>query len=390
MSWQRGNRVSPRYLKVEDASYDQAARELIAIVRRHRDHRRTELDHALDDYIGIGTDYRILRGLIKLLTDRCEFGTVAPIDPSELRSRLFLLAREQHPVNGSKREQLIAVLAEQLTCSMEVLSESLYADLNENQKLIEFAEPAARDLLDEYNLAQAQALLYRCVELTLWVEPQPPAAYRQLFDAIKYFRLIHTIRGRAATGYEVRLSGPVSIFHRSQKYGIRMSVFLPALLECGGWRMRAEIVVKKNNRAFFELDSNQQQLRPIQSGTDVEEIALINKLLLRWPELGSQWRLERSNAVIDLGEAAFVPDLVAQREGAREIYIEFLGFWTPRYLEDRLKEFAHDGMRDFLLAVSEELRGSREASSTLPPNVLVYKTSLDPRTLLLAIERLSE
>src|SRR5262245_6846542 len=125
MSWQRGNRISPRYLKVDDASYDQAARELIAIVRRHRGRRRAELDRALDDYIGIGTDYRILRGLIKLLTDRCVFETVAPIDPAELRRRLFQLARHQHPVNESKREHLIADLAGQLSCSVETLRESL-------------------------------------------------------------------------------------------------------------------------------------------------------------------------------------------------------------------------------------------------------------------------
>jgi hypothetical protein len=30
------------------------------------------LQQALDEYIGVGTDYKILRGLIKLLLDRCE------------------------------------------------------------------------------------------------------------------------------------------------------------------------------------------------------------------------------------------------------------------------------------------------------------------------------
>ncbi|MGH9847407.1 MAG: DUF790 family protein [Blastocatellia bacterium] len=389
ISWQRGNRITPRYLETGDASYLRAAEELIAVVRRHRDHRRVVLDRALDDYIGIGTDYRILRGLIKLLTDRCKFETAAPVEPSELRDRLFRMARERHPVDEARREQLVAAAAEQSNCTPETIIESLYADLAGNQKLVEFLEPDAHELLDEYNLAQAQALLYRCVEMTLWIEPQPPAGYRQLFEAIKYYRLIHTIRGRARLGYEVKLSGPVSIFHRSQKYGIRMAVFLPALLECSGWKMRAEIEGKNDRRGFYELDSRQQQLRPLPSAEHVEENSIVEKLLAKWPELGGTWSLERSHEVIDLGEGAFAPDLVAQAADGRRIYIELMGFWTPRYLNDRLAEFERGGMREFLLAVSEELRGSREAPATLPPNVIVYKSGLDARSLLAGLDLVS-
>src|SRR5262249_34248109 len=154
------------------------------------------------------------------------------------------------------------------------------------------------------------------------------------------------------------------------------------------WRMRAEIAVKNNNRAFFELDSKQEKLRVAGSSDEIEEPILVEKLLLKWPELPSEWMLQRSCEIIDLGEAAFVPDLVARNMNGHEIHIELIGFWTPRYLEDRLKEFAHDRMENYLLVVSEELRGSRESPLNLPPNVLTYKMSLDARTLLAALERL--
>ena len=41
-----------------------------------------------------------------------------------------------------------------------------------------------------------------------------------------------------------------------------------------------------------------------------------------------------------------------------------------------------------VLLVSEELRGSREAPATLPPNVISYKTSPDVRAVLAVIETL--
>jgi uncharacterized protein len=388
ISWQRGNRIVPRALDVNDADYLRAADELIAIVRAHQGARRVQLEQALEDYIGLGTDYRILRGLIKLLMDRCRFAIASPVEPFELRQKLFLHARTQHPINEANREEVLTAVAQELNCPTQVITTSLFADLPDNQALLEFDELSADELLATYNLAQAQALLYRCVEMTVWVEPQDAAGYRQLFDAIKYYRLIHEIKGRAAIGYEIHLSGPVSLFHRSQKYGVQMAVFLPALLECRAWRMRAEIEAKNNKRVFFELNSDQQQLRASDESFAPMNNELLEKLLTRWPDLGSAWTLERCQEVIDLGEGAFIPDLVA-RKNEQKIYCELLGFWTPRFLKQRLDDFAYNRMTNFLLAISEELRGSREAPATLPPNVLTYKTTLNARDLLAAIERLS-
>ena len=90
--------------------------------------------------------------------------------------------------------------------------------------------------------------------MRLWVEPQAPEGFRELFGAIKAYRLIHTVKGNSREGYEVRLDGPVSIFHRSQKYGIQMAVFLPALLLCKGWRMRAEIQAQRRPRRLLRAD----------------------------------------------------------------------------------------------------------------------------------------
>ncbi|HMZ20713.1 MAG TPA: DUF790 family protein, partial [Blastocatellia bacterium] len=90
--------------------------------------------------------------------------------------------------------------------------------------------------------------------------------------------------------------------------------------------------------------------------------------------------------VVDLGGTAFVPDAVLEDSTGRKVYVEVFGFWTPRYLKDRLEEFARAGFTNFVLLVSEELRGSREAPAALPPNVVGYKTSPDARAVLAAVE----
>jgi predicted nuclease of restriction endonuclease-like RecB superfamily len=390
-SWQRGGRTGPRYIETEDEAYLQEAADLIGLFKEHRGHARAELDRALEEYVGVGTDYRVLRGLIKLLMDRCVFETACGAEPAEIRRLLFLNARQHHPVTGDEaaRAEVVAEVARELGCAPEVVTDGLYADLPENQKLIDFEAPHARELLDRYNVAQAQALLYRCVEMHLMVEPQDPAGYRELFGAIKAYRLIHTIRGNAATGYEVRLDGPVSMFHRSQKYGVQMAVFLPALLTCRGWRMRAEITSKLKGRAFFELNSNQTQLRSHYLSVPPYENPVLEKLETAWARFDTSWSLEPGVEVVDLGESAFIPDFILRHPEGWHVYLEVLGFWTPQHLKERLKEFEHGRIRNFILAAWDELRGSREPpAAKLPANVIVFKRGLDPAAVELALDQL--
>ncbi|HEY0078444.1 MAG TPA: DUF790 family protein [Pyrinomonadaceae bacterium] len=391
-SWLRGGRTGPRLIDPEDPDYLRDASSLIALFDEHEGRPRSALDLALTDYVGTGTDYKIQRGLIKLLTDRCTFETSAAKDPVEIRRALFLRARAAHPLIGdeARRAEVVAEAARELECPPEALLESLYADLPENQKLVEFERTTPRELLDLYNVAQAQALLYRCVQMQLWIEPQSPEGYRELFGAIKAYRLIHTIRGSVSEGYEIRLDGPVSMFHRSQKYGVQMAVFLPALLLCAGWRMRAEIAQKPGTAsAYFELHSGQKQLRSHYLSAMPYENPTHEKLAESWTKFDTPWRLEPSAEVIDLGESAFIPDFVLGHPDGFKVYLEILGFWTPKHLHERLKEFEHAGIKNFLVAAWEELRGSRDPLARIPPQTIIYKSKLDPASVEVAANALA-
>jgi hypothetical protein len=395
MNYRRGSRITPRYLEAGNPRHLQTAGDLTLIVEQHRGRRRADLERALDEYIGVGTDYKILRGLIKLLTDRCEFNTAAAKDPAEIRRALFTkaaahLKAERTIADDQSRRRLIDEVATELELSPEGVTAGLYADLSGNQRLIAFEEMSAEDLLDRYNLAQAQALLYRCSEMRLRIEPQEPGVIRRLFAEIKAFRLIHAIRGGPGSGYDVQLSGPVSIFHRSQRYGIQMAVFMPALLLYPGWRMRAEIGTKAGP-AFFELDSDQTALRSHYVTDELQsQNPQISKLLEDFGKIDGEWIAQPSQEVIDLGETAFVPDLVFVREGDEPVYLELLGYWTPRSLNERLKEFDRAGFDNYAIAASEEMRCSRDAPSRLPPNVIIYKKSLNARELQSRLGRLTE
>jgi uncharacterized protein len=390
-SWLRGGRTGPRYIETDDPDYLRDAAELIRLFAEHEGRARQELDRALEEYVGLGTDYKILRGLIKLLMDASRFETASPVDPIEIRRAVFLKARPHHPLidDETARAQIATEAALELECAPDDLLRNLYADLPSNQRLIEFEHLNESELLDLYNLAQAQALLYRCVQMRLSVEPQGTENYRELFAAIKAYRLIHTIKGSPSNGYEVRLDGPVSMFHRSQKYGVQMAVFLPALLLCKGWSMRAEIAQKPGSpSAFFEMNSLQTRVRSHYEGSMPRETSAQEKLSESWTRFESEWTLEASTEVIDLGESAFIPDFVLTNADGRRVFLEILGFWTPRHLQERLKEFEHARLENFIIAASDELRGSREALTRVPPHTIIFKSKLDPIAVELALNGL--
>jgi predicted nuclease of restriction endonuclease-like RecB superfamily len=71
-----------------------------------------------------------------------------------------------------------------------------------------------------------------------------------------------------------------------------------------------------------------------------------------------------------------------------KIYFDVLGFWTPKSLQKRLEEFASANFTKFIIAASNELRGSREEFLRESANVILYKTKIEPLLLTEMAEKL--
>ena len=390
VSQRRGDKIFPRLLRTDDANYLRDARILIEIFEDFDGKTRGELERELEEYVGTATDYRILRGFVKLLIDRSKFATASVAAPEEIRRKVFLEAGKFQPVlPGSKEKtEILQTVAEEFQTDAETVISNLYADLSAQQKLISFETISPPDLLDRYNLAQAQALLYKCVEMKILVAPSDAANYRAIFGWIKHFGLIHTVAGNAVNGYEITLTGAASLFNRSQKYGIRMAVFLPALLLCKNWKMSAEVAQKDGGNLFYELADNQTELNSCYFDEPEYENSDIEKLKKNWEKSAANWDLRENREVVDLGRTAFIPDFVLVAENAQKIYLDVLGFWTPKSLKKRLEEFQAANFQKFIFAASSELRGSHEEPLWTSENVVFYKTKIEPNSLIETAENL--
>lgn len=392
----RGPYIQPRYIDVTDPKYIDLAQTLIRIFSDHEGQTRKALKDALDRYAGDRTDYRIQRGLAKLLfDDHCEFRIVSPAPPEELRYATFAAGREHHPVVREPnliypvtRDHVLEQVALAYDATPDQIAEGLYADLADSHRLSTFEAPTPNHLLNRYNVALAQAMLYRCEYLSLSVYRNLPVRYKQLFKFIKFYRLIHTINGDPDAGYEVRLDGPVSMFRHSQKYGLQMAVFLPALLLCTRWKMRADIVRPDGRRQEFVLDDQSGLVSHYRDQT-VYDSLLEETFAERFENAKTEWVMERETEIINLKETVMIPDFMFRHPDGRTALLEIVGFWRPEYLRRKLEKLRAAQRKDLIVAVSRDLNVSEDDFTDVPGGVFFFKNRIQPKDVLEQLERVA-
>lgn len=389
-----GPYISPRYIDAEDEKYIDLAQGLIDIFVRCEGLSRKELKQALDAHEGDRTDYRVQRGLNKLLfDDHCEFHIEGPIAAEELRREVFSTAREHHPVVREpsmiypiQREHVLEEVATKYQLSSEEIARGLYADLPENHLLSTFTAPDAHALLNRYNVALAQAMLYRCELLKLSVQRNLPVRYKQLFKFIKFYRLIHTIEGDIDAGYEISLDGPVSLFRHSQKYGLQMAVFLPALLLCTRWSMQADILRKDGRRQQFVLDDNSPLVSHYRDQKLYDSL-LEETFAKRFEKTKTEWQMERESELVNLKETVMIPDFAFRHPDGRVALFEIMGYWRPEYLRRKLEKLRQAQRRDLIIAVSSNLNVSEDDFKDVPGEVFFFKERIQPKDVIACLER---
>jgi uncharacterized protein len=391
----RGPYIEPRYIDAANPQYITLAQTLIDIFADHEGKKRGELKYALDRHEGDRTDYRVQRGLAKLIfDDHCEFHIASPVPPEELRQAIFTLSRENHPVVREPdviypvmREHVLEQVALEHAISLEEVDDGMYADLPENHILSTFDAPAPRQLLDRYNLALAQAMLYRCDTMRLSVHRNLPVRYKQLFKFIKFFRLIHTIEGDIDAGYEIQLDGPMSMFRQTQKYGLQMSVFLPALLLCTRWKMSAQIVRKDGRKQEFVLDDQCGLVSHYKDQTLYDSL-LEETFAKRFEKAKTEWEMERETEIVNLKETVMIPDFAFRHPDGRTALLEIMGYWRPEYLRRKLEKLRKAKRKDLIVAVSGNLNVDEEDFVEVPGGVFFFKERIQPKDVVAELEKI--
>jgi predicted nuclease of restriction endonuclease-like RecB superfamily len=387
------DRIVPCYLDPADEMWLEVAQRLLDLFRAAQGRTRGELEEEKSEVFGDDPSHLVHQGLAKLLEDRCEFEVVSGHPPDELRAAVFRAAaalrqgkrvegggwrveREEAPPPSTlhpppfDRDAVLRQVADELKLGPEAVEQGLFADLKSEERLIAFEDISPERLLQRYNVALAQAILLRCVRMHVTIRNESPARYRQLLRRIKFHRLVCEMERLGENSHRLHLDGPMSLFSATQKYGLQLAIFLPAVLLCRDFEVRAELRwgSERKPKVFLLSQADGLVSHYPDTGTYVPpELAMFVELFRKRID---DWDIMEETEVFPLGEGFWVPDFrLIHKESGLVVLLEVLGFWRRSSAEAHLARLREHVREPFLLAVSDQLHIEEGDLEGLPAGI---------------------
>jgi predicted nuclease of restriction endonuclease-like RecB superfamily len=354
-----------------------AAEEMLSIFRTGTSRMRGELEAAVEEAFGDSPEQLVHRGLAKLLEDRCDFEVTSSLPPLQIREVVFRVAARRRLAAGDlltnpvfDREGALLEAAAELQLQPDQIESGLFADLKSEQRLTSFDDTTPIRLLERYNVALAQAVLLRSTGVEVRIRGEPPAKYRQLLRLAKFHRLVCSVQRGKRDEYRLELDGPLSLFEATQKYGLQLALFLPALLRCRDFDLKAMLRWgPKRLPRVFELTAAEGLVShdPDRGVYTPPELAMFVTLFRgKIPD----WELFEETELLPLGDGWWTPDFrLVQKSSGREVYLDVLGFWRRSHAEKHLEQLRKHARGRFVLAVSDQLRVDDTELEALPAQV---------------------
>ncbi|EYB66490.1 hypothetical protein DEIPH_ctg103orf0011 [Deinococcus phoenicis] len=392
--------VAPRRLKAHTNNL-RLAESVIQLFEANLGKRRADLEEDLKALEAGRADFKVIRGMAHLLANgAATFEAGGDVEPGAVRAKVFELA-QAHPPSRHRRadvlEQAAAALSGERRLSAEDLGDLLYADLPDQQRLTAFDPPDPPELLERFNLAQAQGMLYRAYSLVITARRNEPARYKQLLKYTKLFGLMVTVEGDADYGFTLTMDGPTSLFGGTTRYGLAMAKFLPALLHVTKWDLTATLKPRKDlawvdpgdDEWRFELTSEDGYVSHYKPPEE-HDSALESGFSDRFGKLGSPWTLEREVDLVPVPGGVIVPDFRLVHPSGRSVLVEIVGYWRPEYLRKKFELLRKSGRGDVIVCVSERLNLERAGvdPSDFGERLVWFKGVLPPKDVLAVAERM--
>ncbi len=195
-----------------------------------------------------------------------------------------------------------------LRLTAEQVERGLFADLKSEQKLIRFQDITPERLLQHYNVALAQAVLLKAMRVHVTINNEPPQRYRQLLRQLKFHRLLCEMERAGPDSHVLHLDGPLSLFSATQKYGLQLALFLPTVLLCKNFEVKAELRwgPQKKPKTFVLTHKDRLVSHAADSGMWVPPE--LQMFVDSFRKRIADWELSRRRRSIPLGSGFWVPD----------------------------------------------------------------------------------
>jgi len=404
--YERWKILPDRLKQVTHSQYLDYARQMLEIYRQGIGKTRLELHRQIRKVFQKEPDCpsRRIDAFCKLLDDVSLYDKDIKSKAANLRKKVFRLSAPFHPlVKKSDRffeqdeAEIKEKIARELGKEWKDIQRDIFADVTEYHRLREFSGyPGPREILSRYNIAQIQVALYRAAEMTVWIRED----LKTLIRYAKLARLMHTIIHTPDGRYQIKFDGPASVLRNTRRYGVSMAKFFPALAACRGWEMNARITTSRKG-FYLQLNlSHRDRLTAHFPPLEEFDSSIEENFAAKWyggdgksTEKREGWTLLREGEILHKGQKVFFPDFVLKHDDGRKVYLEIIGFWTPKYLKNKMETLSLFQDHNLLIAIAENLqdRKGMDKAKEVPQlfnNAIIFKTSLHIKDVLNRLDRI--
>lgn len=221
---------------------------LVAVFKDHREKKRGLLNEVVSDCEHLGYDFRMVRGIASVLESRSVFQSRSSIPPLEARRQVFTEAAAVVVASKDERHSVLEAVAERNGLSVESLEDSIYADMEDEQYLVDFREPSSEELMRYYNYANMIALLAYSLRLEI--------TYRGSDEYLE--NLLKRIKTAEVSGaHRKKVVIDLKSTRRLSQRAARIDEILSRVIALPEWRLKANIKYPQRYKTVctFKIDS---------------------------------------------------------------------------------------------------------------------------------------
>ncbi|MGC8644658.1 MAG: DUF790 family protein [Thermoplasmata archaeon] len=252
MAVRRSNKgiLRPVFLGEENSDY---CSSVITLFSRSIGKTRGEIEDELKNLELKVQNPKILKGLALVMFRLSKFVRASQLDSERVRKTVFSIARNP-AVSPEERRSVIERAAMLLVTEPQEIEGALYGDMERNLILASPASLTADKLSKMFNMEQIETVMMKA----LWVEVSTEGRKNELVRSLRSKGLMYSERSEGSK-HKLKVDGPVSIFEKSERYGVRLALFIRDVVRRDDWEITALVSLKdgKRKREFiYHIDDS--------------------------------------------------------------------------------------------------------------------------------------
>jgi hypothetical protein len=263
------------------------------------------------------------------------------------------------------------------------LENALFADLRGERRVLALPKSVSpAQLATAANLAIVTSLVRRAAHVRI-------AVWGNSRALVRHARLLGLICGvsqdETPDGVVLDVSGPFALFRHTEVYGRALASLLPRMAWCNEFELTAACALGRGGHLSTLVVRSGD---PIGAGRELarHDSRLEERFDREFRRAAPDWDVIREPHPVTSGDSLIFPDfeLVHRHDKSRRWLLEIVGFWTPKYLAEKLERLRAAGVERLVLCIDRKRLCSED---DLPEDARIvrYKTRIDPLAVLAVI-----